>query len=165
MNQRTKTTLKHLKIQQNPHRKPHNIWKPVYPQVQNIRRAEIKSRLITGTYTLQENAAKYNNNQISSDCLLCKEDTETLEHFILSCKALKNIRNKYTHSIKRIIGDRRSMNLDQSDNLLQCILDCTHESIQNYLQLSSKQTRDIERCSQFLCWALHQERTRLISST
>ena len=43
MNQRTKTTLKHLKIQQNPHRKPHNIWKSVYPQIQNIRRAEIKS--------------------------------------------------------------------------------------------------------------------------
>ena len=117
--QNTKSTLKHLKIQYSPHREPHNIWKSVYPQTQKIRRAEVKSRLITRTYILQENSAKYNNKQTSSTCLLCNEEPETLEHFILSCKALENIRNKYIQSIKRIIGDIESLNLEENDSLLQ----------------------------------------------
>ena len=60
--QKIKSMLKHIKLQRNPHREPHNIWKSVYPQIQNIRRTKIKSRLITTIHTLQENVAKHYNN-------------------------------------------------------------------------------------------------------
>ena len=38
-----------------------------------VRRAEIKARLLTGTYTLQSNRAKFNQYNVSPICKLCKK--------------------------------------------------------------------------------------------
>ncbi|CAG2184470.1 unnamed protein product [Mytilus edulis] len=48
-----KTTIKYLTIQENPTENPHNIWKAARNNQNDIRKAEFKSRLITGTYIPQ----------------------------------------------------------------------------------------------------------------
>ena len=43
--------------------------------------AEVKARILTNTYTLQSNRAKYNQHRVNDTCQLCKTGTEDREHF------------------------------------------------------------------------------------
>lgn len=46
-------------------------------------RIPVKLKIMTGTYILQSNGAKFNGTCINSTCLLCGIALETIEHFIL----------------------------------------------------------------------------------
>ena len=52
-----------------------------------IKKAGMKARFMTGTYVLQSNRTKFNQYSVNPTCLLCGEDPEYLEHFLLKCRA------------------------------------------------------------------------------
>ena len=63
----------------------HDYWygrrHTLIQSVQSIRevpRIKEKLRMVTGVYTLQENRAAFNQNQIDPMCILCRKDDETL---------------------------------------------------------------------------------------
>jgi hypothetical protein len=62
----------------------------------DVNRIPTKLKLLTGTYILQNNRAKYKNYTIDPTCLLCDSEAETPAHFILNCPALSSIRNPIT---------------------------------------------------------------------
>jgi len=65
----------------------HPVWKTVRPNPIDLEKTAIKARILTGTYTLQSNQAKFNQHDVDPTCLLCKEGPENRQHFILTCKS------------------------------------------------------------------------------
>ncbi|CAC5418330.1 unnamed protein product [Mytilus coruscus] len=80
-----KSTLKLLHIQSHAIGNAHQIWKSVPNCHIEVKKAEVKARLLTGTYTLQVNKAKFSNNKETTKCKMCLNDTEDIEHFLLIC--------------------------------------------------------------------------------
>ena len=109
--------------------------------------------MITGTYILQVNRASFNQNQISSTCLLCKKEDETTEHFLLHCELLENIRKPIMDDILKIY---KGLDQDDSSHLLQCVLDHT---------VTFPELRILERHTRRLCHALHIERFKQLPQT
>jgi hypothetical protein len=69
--------------------------------IQDIRRIPTRLKIVTGTYILQTNRAVYSKHLISATCNLCRNADETLQHFVLCCEALHDIREPL---INRIIA-------------------------------------------------------------
>ena len=141
---------------QNPHSstsnavrvgKVHHVYASVRNNVQDVRRAEVKARLLTGTYTLQSNRAKFNQSNVSPTCQLCNKNPETREHFLTSCESLNNIRTVYINKIRSLFehysGDINTL-LDDPASCTQLLLDASHPDIENTLHLNSDQTRQLE---------------------
>ena len=55
-----KTSLKYLTLQKHPARNSHPIWHTVPNNTRAVMKANIKAKIITGTYTLQANGARFN---------------------------------------------------------------------------------------------------------
>ena len=70
-----------------------------------IRKADIKARLMTGTYVLQSNRTKFNQNKVNPICLLCEVEPEDQEHFLLRCQSLLEIRDPFIKKIKRTLSE------------------------------------------------------------
>ena len=85
-----KSTLLHLNP--NPSFGKLHISIAIIDNAMMIRRANIKMRLLTGTYSLQTVRAHVYKQIPSAICLLCKESDETKEHFIIECPVLSSIR-------------------------------------------------------------------------
>ena len=68
----SKSSLNLMSVNTCKIRQYHPVWKT--------------ARILTGTYTLQSNRAKFNQHDVDPTCLLCKEGPENRQHFILTCK-------------------------------------------------------------------------------
>jgi hypothetical protein len=54
---------------------------------------------------LQSNKIKMYKNEPNAMCLLCEKDGETIEHFILDCEQLKEVREPIIQEIDRVLND------------------------------------------------------------
>ena len=59
----------------------------------------MKARLQTGSYTLHANGARFNQFSVTPLCPPCKQAPETREHFIVTCKCLKDIRSNKRYEV------------------------------------------------------------------
>ena len=96
---KSKSSLKYvnvdsLKVGRTPH-----IWPTVRNSIYDSRRAQLKSKLLTGTYILQGNRAVVNQFQVNPTCRLCTADSETRQHFISECSFLNNERAAYSEKL------------------------------------------------------------------
>ena len=66
---------------------PH-VWSTLPPDVREVEKAAVKARIITSTYVLQSNRAKYNQHSVNPTCILCESAPEDVMHFIIKCPAL-----------------------------------------------------------------------------
>ena len=82
--------------------KEHQMSAAVRNNIHDVRRAEIKARLLTGTYIMQSNRAKFNQYNVSPICHLCNKDPETREHFLTCCETLQNFRSVYLSKIRSL---------------------------------------------------------------
>ncbi|CAC5363684.1 unnamed protein product [Mytilus coruscus] len=64
----------------------------------DINRLPIKLKLVSGTYILQENISKFNQNNVIATCL---QEVEDLPHFLLKCTLLESIRKASLEDIKK----------------------------------------------------------------
>ena len=78
-----KKSLQYLQIQDRTISKPYNIWQSTGNDLISIKSGEIKSKLVTQSYMLQNIKSRYMyNKNISSICTLC----ETVdENIIITC--------------------------------------------------------------------------------
>ena len=126
----------------------------------------MKARLLTGSYTLQFNRAKFNQFRVNPLSPLCKQAPETREHFIVTCKCLKDIRSRYLRKIRDIFGCSSSTDhiLQTPELCIQLLLDSSHPCVSQCLELSEKQTVLLELRSRELIYALHLKRVRLLNA-
>ena len=162
----TQSNMKYLQVQHPVVDNPHNLWKSTRPRQHEVQRAEIKARLITGTFILQSNAMKYNKSEVSATCKLCGVDDETREHLLGRCSALSQLREENFTRLRAILSDDNKFTTitQDFDMLIQMILDCTHSSLKNLVVLSPAQETDIERWSKAYCEGLVTHRAKIISS-
>ena len=95
-----------------------------------IKKADIKARLMTGTYVFQSNRAKLNQYSVNPTCLLCGEDPQDLEHFPLKCRALTVTRDPFIKNTINVLNDYLGVKEQQditrdSNFFVALILDCT----------------------------------------
>ena len=155
---KNKTSLRYMAVQKNPLDEPHPLYKHTGSNPHDIEKAAIKARILTGTYTLQANRHKFNQQEIDKTCELCRKDTEDREHFILDCTALEEMRQKHIPSLLEIAPELN----DKRTELLQCILDCSHQDLTETIQLSKDQVQQIEQISRGLLYDLHIRRTQIL---
>ena len=78
-----------------------------------IKKAGIKARLMTGTYVLQSVRAKFNQYSVDPAYLLCGENPEDHEHFLLWCRSLTESRDPFIKTIKSVLsqclGDEKQL--------------------------------------------------------
>ena len=124
-------SLKYLKTDSYVPGKKHPVIQEAHG-VRDISRIHTKVRLLTGVYVLQVNRSAFNQNQVNPTCLLCKEDGETTEHFILHCSALNHVRQPVPEDLKQTcINLGIEINFGDCEHLLELILDCTSVSSKN----------------------------------
>ena len=78
---RTRSTLQHCCLEKLEIGKVLRVWNSVRPNLQDVRRAHIKARILTRTYILQSTKAKFNNQQVYPKCPLCRLESEDLHSF------------------------------------------------------------------------------------
>jgi hypothetical protein len=110
--------------------KPKLIWASLNDSPVDAKKATVKVRLLTGTYTLQANKAKLNQNEVDPLCRVCQQGAEDRKHFLLSCSASNDIRETYLGRLFNILNVNVAPSVvktitDSDENLLQLLLDCT----------------------------------------
>ena len=160
----SKSSLKYLNPESVEVCKVHQIYSSVRSNTLDERRAEVKARLLTGTYTLQSNRAKFNQYKVSPTCQLCKVGHETREQFLAACSTLQDSRNPFLNKHKSVFNHSSEINVVIRDPALctQLLLDSSHPSVDLILQPSRQQTTQIELYSREIIFRLHQERTKLL---
>ena len=89
----------------------------------DIPRIPVKNKVLTGTYVLQTNRLKFNQNEVNPICLLCHEEDEP-QHFLIDCKSLEDIRQPTISDFLRVLGDLNTRYSVAADyTLLQLLVD------------------------------------------
>ena len=162
----TKSTLQHCCLKNMQIGKVHRVWDSVMPNLQDVRRAHIKARILTGTYMLQSTKVKFNNQEVDPKCPLCRLDDEDLVHFILKCPALANIREIHIKDLRTLVIGKVgqevwSKKFCSETVLLSLIIDCQTLVEKGILPACVKTLNMIESSSRTLCFKLHLQRLNL----
>lgn len=106
--------------------KCHPAIKPYKLSCRDIIRIPVKNKLMTGTFILQSNRAKFNQNEVNPTCQLCYAEDETIQHFLLQCETLETIRKHILDDIKQVISDIIRKYPDAGRySLVQLLVDCS----------------------------------------
>ena len=139
----SKSTLRYINISAMSLTKPHIVWSAALGSVQQVERAIIKARILTGTYNLHGKYIHFKDYDENPKCKLCNNDNEMREHFLIDCPAMDNTREKWWD----VLGD-------DSMRDIQTILDHT---------ILYDQDKNFERQTQWFCFKMHKERLRLLN--
>ena len=145
----------------------HPCWMSVASSTRNVRRCT-KMRLLTGTYYLQKDRAKFKRVVITDLCLLFGSAvSEDRVHFLAECFALSSVRHRYLTEIEKELMNRNPMPtinsvLNDKFALTQLILNCTSSDISSMGSLSPQGCCVAEQISRRLCFALHLKRCELL---
>ena len=158
----SKSSLKYLNINACQIGSTHPSWDTVESNQRDVYRATIKAKLLTGTYNLQGNRARFNQFNIDPTCLLCEGEPETREHFLVGCPTLHQQREPF---LKQLEAECESMYPGSwshiaisTNSLTQLILDPTHFTCYPNLHVCT------ESISRLLAYRLHVTRIAIIAS-
>jgi hypothetical protein len=124
-----------------PISKPHNIWQSTGNDRISIKSGEIKSKLVTQSYMLQNIKSRY-NKKISSICTLCETGDEDIYHFLLVCSSLKSTRERHLQKIQEYLDSLRNglyQDIHDADMLVQLLMDCTSQEINYGIRIKQQQ--------------------------
>ena len=97
-----KSTLKYCNIPCLQIGRTHHVWDSIESTRLEVRRAVVKSRIVTGTYIVQSLRSKFNQYQIDPTCPLCYVEDEDITHMLLRCSALHSARNDPFSKVERL---------------------------------------------------------------
>ena len=136
--------------------KVHPIWTHCKHNSNSLLKAYAQVKLTCGSYVLQSVRAKFNQFQVSKLCPLCREEDETMQHFILHCSELESTRASFISALCDLVV------CEDNEELLGLILDpstaCTSE------ENSDSGETQIFSLARGLCYALHVQRNTLLAS-
>ena len=136
--------------------KSHHILSSVHNNLHDSRRAQLKSCILTGTYTLQSNCTVFNQFAVDPTCKLCDKGPDTRQQLLAECQTLQHVRQKFFTRIQHIV-DPSGLDIASPCEVTQLIL---HSSV----FFKSKTIIDsCELYSRELICSLHQTRNKLLS--
>ena len=158
--------MQYLDIKDKPIGKKCQVWKFVPNNTLEVKKGEFKARLVTRTYTLQTDRAKFTGTNETETCLLCKSSAEDTNHFLLECTALQQERERHLtvlkSYVKRNINDGILETIGNHNLMAQFILDCSSDTIRRLVHLRELTCKDIENITRTLCYSLHTKRATLL---
>ena len=95
--------------------KAHPIWATVRNGIADNRRAQLKCKLLTGSYILQGNMAAFNQYTVDATCKLRLAVPETRQHFIAECSAFTPEREVYSEKLQNSSVLRAAESVDLTD--------------------------------------------------
>ena len=159
---RSKSTLRYLC--KSPYKKGtvHNLWKYASDDTLAVKKAGVKAKLVTGSYTLQADHARFNQNDRPTTCMLCQNGVEDLDHFLLLCPALK-VRDQFLEKILNFLANKGLNNVYHNNRplLIQTLLDPSSSVVPCALQ-SEDSLKTLESLSRGLCYAIHSVRSNML---
>ena len=107
--------------------KAHPVWATVGNTISGNKRAQLKCKVLTGTYILQGNRAAFNQYTVNTTCKLCLAAPETRHHFIAECTAYALEREVYVEKLRNnpVLPDSLKNCLTDPDFLTQLTLDAS----------------------------------------
>jgi hypothetical protein len=150
-----KSTLQLLNLEVCSFGMVHPVWNHSADPLQG-HMASTKAKLMVQRYPLTTShcAGKHR----SETCPLCREKSETLQHFLLECPALVTTRQPF---LQKFLLNLQQAGLPPPANnqtLLQLLLDCTKELHYGNDDL----VKSLETASRKLCFALHDDRSVIL---
>ncbi len=148
---------------------PHPIWTSTRSAFHDIRKSIFKVKLITNVFTFQVNKAKFNKYAVDPTCPLCHNGSETLQHFLLQCDALRSERDRWLLQIgeltTEVLGETSWTYISHDDfRLTRFLLDCANFS-DDYPALRKPRIRSqLEFLTRNMCFDLHRARITALSS-
>ena len=140
-----KSSLKYLRLDLCKKGSPHPIWSSCRKHTRAIQATAIRAKLLTGTFPLQYNLKR--TNQHDTDiCRLCDGGSEDTQHFLLTCPASADVREKSLGNFTEILKDH---NIDLPTNrslLCRSILNGIPEPVESRHVPKSKSK--LVECSQ-----------------
>lgn len=156
-----KSTLKFLNpsFDVNYHQAILNIKNP-----REIKRVNVKLRMLTGTYMVQDTEHKFKRAK-NNVCQLCKEEKEDITHMLTTCTALQEERNVYYAVIDALIPSTlagKYVLLQDRELLTHLTLDVSHPEISKIIALPDNLKLEIECVARELCFKLHKRRLDIL---
>ena len=96
----TKPSLKYVNSESLKVGQSHPIWSTVRLNTLDNKRAQLKCKILTGTYILQGNRAVFNQYAVDPTCKLCLKSPETRQHFIAECPVFEYERQEFLGKVK-----------------------------------------------------------------
>ena len=167
-----KSSMKYMSPILDP-RSAHHLWPRGGCASRKRVAASFRAKMLTGSYILQANRARFNQNSVDPTCPLCLSEPEDLPHFLLSCTKLSSTRNLYLPRIKRIASDLGIFLPEDYVSLCKNLLNaadpdaccaCSGRSKRSRQEVRCKCSRMNELINQ-LCLDLHNDRTQVLSQT
>ena len=128
------------------------------------KKAAIKARILTGTYTLHANRSRFNfQYTVDRTCPLCGKGIENLKYFTLLCPVTETARTKFKQKIIDRMNSSTVTHLDvqNDDILLQIIVDCSALIVGSQY---SDLRHEVETLSRELIYNVHVLHSRLMTS-
>ena len=98
----SKTSLKWLSLECCSTGSAHPVWSTCKQSPQQVQRASIRAKLVTGSYILQDKSAKINKFDPDPTCRLCGYEAEDVPHFLMRCEALSRSRQQGMNKILKV---------------------------------------------------------------
>ena len=105
----------------------HPVWSTVNNSITDNKRAQLKCKLLTGVYILQDNRAAFNQYTVDATCKLCHTAAETRKHFLTECSAYTSEREIYSEKLRNnpVLSDEIMGDLRNPELLTQLTLDAS----------------------------------------
>jgi hypothetical protein len=81
----------------------HPVWSSLPAVTREVKKAQIKARLLTGTYLLQSDMQRFSKEKDEQKCEPCQIEQENMEHFLLRCPALNEKRKITLSKLKQTL--------------------------------------------------------------
>ena len=133
--------------------------------------ASFRAKFLSGSYILQANTARFNQNQVNPTCPLCKAAPEDLPHFILACPALDRSRKKFLPRILKTAKDLGMFIPEDSARQCKYLLnaanpdDCCACSGRRILRKQKCRCYILNEMINDLCLDLHNQRSQTLAKT
>ena len=104
-----------------------DLWETSTESVTESSKAQLKAKMLTGTYMLQAMTKRQKQHEQSGTCRLCGQGDEDRLHFIATCSALDGIRQNWAAKMVDFLERHGLGDLDWRQDhelLMQASLDC-----------------------------------------
>lgn len=141
---------------------PAPLWSTAKHTRRETNKARIKAKVLSGSYMLQTHHALFNKGA-SAKCQLCNGPAETRQHFVIDCPSLDIHRKPHLDRIHVALAEYRENTKMSKDELLQLILDPTHNSVPTRIRDNIKLQHQLHQYSRDLIFKIHLERTSILN--
>ena len=150
----SKPSLKYVNPDSMKVGQSHPVWSTVRCNIMDNKRAQLKCKLLTGTYILQGNRAVFNQHSVDPTCKLCTIAPETRQHFIAEWPAFVTERCELTEKLLR--SDVTNGYVKNPEILTQLMLDAS--VLLKPCESQSEALNILELQSREFLYKIHQKR-------